>query len=716
MSEFSNEDDVKSCDPLLEALVFLTAYYGQSKSAESLTAGLAYDGGHMKPSLFCEAAAKLGLKTSIVKRRKLAAIPLSVLPCVVILDHDQACVLLRNQGKKYSVFLPETGETKDIPVDDLQADYTGYCIYLHPQSAFSADQLNDDDGTIDHDKHWFWSLVRQSRKTYGLVIVASVFINLFALTSPLFIMNVYDRVIPNNAVETGWVLAIGALTIFVFDFILRTLRGYLIDVAGRRMDVVASRRIYDQVLNMKLAGRPKSSGAFANMLRDFDAVRDFFTSATITVVVDLPFTLFFIFVIYQLAGNIAFILLGIIAATIVVGLIIKIPLKAVVRKASKSSEAKHGMLVETIHAIETLKTSRADGVFRARYSDYVGENSRYGQQSRFLSAMAVNIATFLQQITSIIIVLFGMYLVQDGTLSMGGLIAGVILGGRALSPIGQIASLLTKYHQAGGALKTLDNIMAQPVERPDNKQFLHRADIEGGMSFKDVSFEYPGTQRKILNGVTFHIAPGEKVGIIGRIGSGKSTITRLIMGFYDHDDGSILIDDTDLRQIDPADLRRHVAYISQDIMLFTGSVRDNIAAGLPQASEARILEAAKASGVHDFISKHPQGYDAQVGEQGAFLSGGQKQAIALARAMITDPKVLVCDEPTNAMDSQAEAAFCSYIKEHAKDKTFIMVTHKPSVLHMVDRLLVVDQGRIVADGPRDQVLEALQNNQVEVPK
>jgi ATP-binding cassette subfamily C protein LapB len=259
--------------------------------------------------------------------------------------------------------------------------------------------------------------------------------------------------------------------------------------------------------------------------------------------------------------------------------------------------------------------------------------------------MAVNIATFLQQITSIIIVLFGMYLVQDGTLSMGGLIAGVILGGRALSPIGQIASLLTKYHQAGGALKTLDNIMAQPVERPDNKQFLHRADIEGGMSFKDVSFEYPGTQRKILNGVTFHIAPGEKVGIIGRIGSGKSTITRLIMGFYDHDDGSILIDDTDLRQIDPADLRRHVAYISQDIMLFTGSVRDNIAAGLPQASEARILDVAKASGVHDFISKHPQGYDAQVGEQGAFLSGGQKQAIALARAMITDPKVLVCDEP-----------------------------------------------------------------------
>lgn len=705
----------ETLDPLLECLVFLSSHFGRAQSAQALKAGLAYDERGMRPSLFCESATRLGLKNQIVKRRNLKKIPLSVLPAVLILDNEQACVLLSLHKGKAKIFSPETKSTRDIDLKNLQDDYAGYSIFLNPESEME----NHEDGKAeedDHKKHWFWSQVAANRKIYGMVLLAAVFINLFGLTSPLFIMNVYDRVIPNNAIETGWVLGIGALTVFVFDFIIRTIRGYLVDLGSRRMDVVAMRKIYDQLLNMKIAGRPQSSGVFANMLRDFDAVREFFTSATITALVDLPFTLFFLFVIYKLAGDIAFVLLALIVITMIAGFILKMPLKSIVRKASKSAEAKHGLLVETIHALDTIKTIGADGRFRAKYGDFAGENAAYGQQSRFVSSLAVNFASFLQQIASVVVVLFGMYMVQDGDLSIGGLIAAVILGGRAMAPVGQIASLLTRYHQAGGALKTLDEIMKKPVDRPAGQHFLHRPDLKGSIKFEDVSFSYPGTDRKVLNNVSFRIEPGEKVGVVGRIGSGKSTITRLIMGLYDADDGTIYADDTDYRQIDPADLRRHISYIAQDVVLFRGTVRDNISAGMPHATEEAILSAAKAAGVHEFVSRHPQGYDAQVGEHGSNLSGGQKQAVALARAMLTKPKILLCDEPTNAMDIQAEQAFCRYISEEAQDKTFIMVTHRPSVLPLLDRLILLDQGKILADGPRDKVMEALNQGKIEVPK
>lgn len=705
--------DSYSIDSLLECLVFLTAHYGRAKSAQALTTGLAYDEKDMSPALFREAAERIGLKTQIVKKKNLYGISESVLPAVLILEGEQACVLLARNKKNAKLFVPETNDTKDVAIESLEKDFSGFAIYIHPRAEFTNPDTID---LEDTDRHWFWGIVRQNRKIYGLVLLGAVFINLFGLASPLFIMNVYDRVIPNNAIETGWALGLGALTIFVFDFIMRTLRSYLIDLSGRKIDVIAARRIYDQVLNMKIAGRPKSSGSFASMLSDFNAVREFFTSATITGLVDLPFTLFFLFIIYQLGGPIAFVLLGLIFVVLVIGVILQMPLKALVRKASQSSEAKHGLLVETIHGLETVKAIGADGRFRARYGHYVGENAALGQGSRFVSGLGINFASFCQQIASILIVLTGMYMVQDGNLTVGALIACVLLGGRAISPIGQIASLMTKYHQAGGALKTLEKIMTKPVERPAHKQFLHRPDLKGKITFDKVSFSYPGVAREVLQGVSFQINAGEKVGVIGRIGSGKSTIAKLMMGLYDPSSGAILADDTDYQQIDPADLRRNMAYIAQDVVLFSGSVRDNISASVPHASEEAILEVAKLAGVHDFISKHPMGYDAPVGEHGNALSGGQRQSVALARAMLLQPKIIVCDEPTNAFDMQAEAAFKTYIEKEIGDKTFILITHKHNMLDMVDRLILLDQGKIIMDGPRDKVIEALQGGKIEVPQ
>jgi ATP-binding cassette subfamily C protein LapB len=693
-------------DDLLECLVFLTAFHGRAKSAEAIRAGLAYDEKGMGPELFCEAAERLQLKSKIVKRLDLFKIPDPVLPVVLVLKQGRACILLKNgkDGKKLEIYRLESGQRETISAEAFAKFYSGYAIYVHPSAEFKDPEAPH---RLEMNRHWFWSAVLGCLPIYGQVAVAGSLIGLFGLTGSLYIMNVYDRVIPNNALETGWVLALGAVTIYVFDFIMRTLRAYFIDVAGRRIDVIVTRRIYDQLLNMKLSHRPSSSGAFASMLRDFESVKDFVTSATMTAVVELPFSLFYLFFVWLFGGIIAVALAGLILVVAAAGLVLQYPLKMIVRKTVFAGENKHGLLVETINALETIKAIGAEGRLRARYSAHVGESAAYGEKSRFISGLGVNFATFLQQNASILIVLIGMYLVRDGNMTMGALIASVILGGRAIAPIGQIANLMARYHSAMASLRTLDDIMARPVERPADKQFLHRPELKGKIAFDRVAFAYPGLERKVLDEVRFTINPGERVGIVGRIGSGKSTIARLIMGLYDPLSGTIFADDTDYRQIDPADLRRNIAYIAQDIVLFRGSIRENIAIGRPQASDAEILAAAKAAGVHDFVARHPLGYDAQVGERGEGLSGGQRQSIALARAMLLKPQLFVCDEPTNAMDMQAEQGFVQHIREQSAGRTFILITHRQHLLALVDRLILVDQGRIVADGPRDEVLSAL---------
>jgi ATP-binding cassette subfamily C protein LapB len=712
-------DDVQAATPsdrdaLVTALAYLTRHYGRAKSPEALRAGLAYDETGMRPETFVEAAAQHNMRARVV-RRPLRSISGAVLPAVLMTRDQGAYVLLGLDNDGATIYDCHQDKTRTVSRAELKKAYTGYAIYVHPESGFSD---SGDDGSSteaeDYSHHWFWSLVRENTGSYIMVIIGSIFINIFALTSPLFIMTVYDRVIPNNAIETGWALAIGAITVYVFDLIMRNLRGYLIDFAGRRIDVFASRRIFDQLMNMKLGARPASSGAFANMLRDFDSVREFMTSATITGLVDLPFSLLFVLIIYLIGGPVALVLLGLMLAVVIIGIVIQIPLRRIVRKSVKSAEMKHGILIEAINGLETIKALGADGRMRARYGQHVGESAAYTQHSRFVSGLGVNLATFLQQIASILIVLVGMYLVKDTELSMGALIACVILGGRALSPLSQVANLMSRYHQAAGALHTLDDFMRQPVERPADKQFLHRPQLEGHIKFDDVSFAYPGTGRDVLKNLSFTINAGEKVAVIGRVGSGKSTVARLIMSLYEPDHGTILIDGTDYRQIDPADLRRNIAYIAQDVTLFRGTVRDNITIARPQADEQEIFKVAKQAGVHDFVADHPMGYDAPVGEGGEGLSGGQRQAVALARAMLLQPNMMVCDEPTNAMDIQAERAFIDHVRDYAQDMTLVLITHRSNLLQLVDRLIVLDKGRVVLAGGRDEVLETLNSGQVQV--
>lgn len=700
-------------DYLLRCLGFLTAFHGKAKSPDALIAGLAYDERGLTEPLFIEAAERIGLKTSFASGRSVKDILPAVLPCIVMLKDGTPAVLLEKGDGIVTLWKPATDKRHEETLVDFAKTFTGKVVLVKPRAFFIDRELFDAENPA---LHWFWGAICENRDVYVRVIIASLLINVFALVSPVYIMNIYDRVIPNSALETGWALSIGALIVFVVDFIIRTLRGYFTDYAGRRIDVQVTRRVFDQVLDMKMAHRPASSGAFANMLRDFDSIRDFLTSATLAGVVDLPFSILFVLVIFMLGGSLGLMVLGLMAVALVISLIIQIPLKRFIRQAMRSAETKHGLLVETIYGLETIKTLGADGRMRARYAEHVAENAVSGQNSRFYSALGVNSATFIQQAASTFVILAGMYMVDAGSLSMGALIACVVLSGRALTPIAQIASLMTRYHQAIGALKTLNGIMSKPVERPAGKEFLHRPTLSGQISFDRVDFSYPNSDRKILDGVSFTIRAGEKVGIIGRIGSGKSTIARLIVQLYDPDKGAIAVDGTDTRQVDPADLRRNIAYLGQDVTLFQGSIRANITAGRPQATEDEILAASEAAGAHGFIAAHPLGYDAPVGERGDGLSGGQKQCIALARALLAKPSILVCDEPTNAMDMQGEDNFTRLIRDQSEGRTLVLITHRTNLLPLVDRLIIIDRGRVVMDDTRDTVMAALAGGKVTVPK
>ncbi len=554
---------------------------------------------------------------------------------------------------------------------------------------------------------WLWGTLAQSWPIYAEVVLAAVLINAFALASPLFIMNVYDRVVPNRAIETLWVLALGALTVFLFDFLLRNLRGYFVDSAGKIADIKLAARIFEQVLGIRMAARPASAGAFANNLREFESLRDFFTSASLVTLVDLPFVIFFIAIVWLIGGPIAIVPTIAVPLVIAVGLILQIPLNRVVRRSFSEAAQKHGVLVESISGLETIKSIGAEGRMQREWEQYVGATASSATRARLLSALGVNFAAFAQNLVTVWVVIFGVYRIADGLMTVGALVACTIITGRAMAPLAQVAGLLTRYHQARAAYEALNQVMSLPSERPAQVRFVHRPELRGRVEFKNVTFSYPGQKFPALDDVSFAIGAGERVGLIGRIGSGKTTIEKLVLGLYEPERGAVLLDGTDLRQIDPADLRRNIGCVPQDVFLFHGTVRDNITLGAPFADDQAVLRAAQIAGVEDFLARHPLGFDLNVGERGESLSGGQRQAVAVARALLLDPPILLFDEPTSAMDNGAEVRLKQRLEAILAGRTLVLVTHRASVLSLVERLIVLDAARIVADGPRDEVLKAL---------
>ncbi len=699
-------------DPLLQCLVILTKLLNKPFSADALKAGLPLVNNRFTPELFIRAAERAHLSARLIKRPLSKFTPL-VLPAVLLLKDGQACILLKyldRRKKKVQIILPTTGEgVLELPVKDLKANYSGYALFARPVYTFDA---RTEDSVMPRPRSWFWGTLLKSWPIYSEVIVASLLINLFALASPLFVMNVYDRVVPNHAIETLWVLAIGVAIVFGFDLIIRTIRGYFIDIAGKKTDILLGSLVFEHLLGTQRIAHPRSVGAFANHLHEFETFRDFFTSATLATLIDLPFALLFIFVIWTLHNELALIPLYAMPIVIFFGILIQFPLRKVIEQTFRASAQKHAILIEALTGMETLKTTGAEGEMQRRWEQLIGKIAQSSLKSRLLSALSVNFALFVQQMTTIIVVVYGVYLIVEGELTMGALIACTILTGRALAPLAQIASLLTRYHHSLAALRALNHIMKMPLERPQGYQFLHRPQLQGTIEFVKVDFSYPEQPVPSLTKVSFKINAGQRVGIIGRIGSGKSTLAKLILGLYQPKNGNILLDGVDSRQIDPADLRRNIGYLPQDIELFYGTVKDNIVMGATPVEDRVVLRAAQLAGVDEFVNRHPLGFDMPIGERGAGLSGGQRQAIVLARALLHNPPLLLFDEPTNSMDNSAEEQLKARLQPYLEGKTLLLVTHRTSLLSLVDRLIVMDGGQVVASGAKAQVIQALASGQV----
>ena len=715
-------------DSLIHSLQIIAGHYGRRTSTDGLTAGLPVHKGGITPLVFIRAAERADMR-AVLAERSLESLAIAPnLPCILVLEHGQSCILWNiefekgkepsKQDKKNAIIDPDTKflvqfpETQDekqsLTLQELDNLYTGYAFFLRP-IARSDERAGP--AAIDNAKDWFWSALRKNKVIYSEVIIAAIMINIFGIAGSIFIMNVYDRVVPNSAFDTMWVLAAGILIVYIFDLIIKNLRAHFLDVAGRRADVHISASLFEQIMGMTMVARPKSAGVLASNMKEFETLRDFFTSATMATVVDLPFVFLYIAVIALIGGPIAFVPLAAIPLVIGMGFFLQKPLDKVTRQSMNESALKNALLFETIIGLETIKVQAAEGYKQRSWEELSDKASRTAVKSRRLSAFAQNWAVFIQQCVSVVIIIVGVYLISNGDVTVGALIASVILSGRAMAPLAQVAGLMTRFSQSKQALEHLDELMKKPVERPQGKHFIPAPDIKGHVQFKDVIFNYPEQDNPALRGVSFTIEPGEKIGVIGAVGSGKTTLERLLINLYEPTSGSVLIDGTDVRQIDPGDLRRNIGAVQQSPQLFYGSVRDNITMGHETAPDGAVLKAAELSGVMEFLQESSAGLDTQVGERGDALSGGQRQAVAIARALLYDPPILILDEPTASMDPASEARLKKRLSTLCEGKTTILITHKGAMLALVDKLILIDKGRIVAFGPKDEVIRKLQARQ-----
>ncbi len=707
-------------DPLLECLVIFAKLHNRPISVEALIAGLPVKPGADGPELFSidnpkglfsRVATRAGFASRLI-HRELASLSRLLLPCILVLKNGNACILesIDRKNKRAKVIFPEIGEGEEwLELERLKQEYLGYAFLLKKE--FQQESATAAKSTSMGSQHWFWGTLGKSRDIFASVLLSSILINLFILATPMFTMNVYDKVVPNDAIATLWVLAAGIVTVYLFDTLLRFVRTYLLEIAGKKSDIIMSSILFSQVLNLKMNQWPPSIGAFASQLREFESIRNFFTASTLATLVDLPFAIIFLLVIYTIGGPMIAVPLVIIALLLLYSLILVKPLKASVEATYEASANKNAHLIETLHSIKTVKALGA-----ANHSQWVWEESsgtiaNKSMRARMLSSSITVVTNLLVQFNTIALIVFGIYLISDQELSLGGLIAIVMLSSRAVGPMGQIAALITSFEQTRTAFRSLDELMQKPIERPEGKSYVRRPGFDGGISFRNLDFSYPESGKKSLSDISFKIRPGEHVGIIGKVGSGKTTLLKLIIALYQGDSGSIAIDDIDINQIDPADLRKNIGYLSQDIELLRGTIRENIAYKDLHANDDKLIAAASICGVDLFVNQLTQGFDTQVGESGGFLSGGQRQAIALGRAVLLNEPILILDEPTNSFDNTTESIVKKRLYDYTRDKTLLLVTHKAPMLDLVERLIVMDEGKIVMDGPKEDVLNALKGTQ-----
>lgn len=704
-------------DPLLEALAWLTRHHGRARSGESLRAGAPVDG-PLAPDQALRVMREAGYNAGLL-RKSIDEINPLLLPAVLLLNEGDACVLVKRLdegaegGGRYEVVFPgPEAAACAATTAELEPEYSGFVLVVSPQEQSQAHTRNPREEPLlrPSGDHWLWGTLKRFVPYYRSAMLAALLSNVLMLVSGLVTSVIYDKVIPHQAIVTLWTLAVGAGLALLFDLFSRQLRSHLIDLAGRKADLIIGAKLFRQTLGVRMEHKPASAGSYAHYLAQVEVVRDFFTSATMSALTDLPFVLIFVAMTFVIGGPLGWVLVLAIPLIVGLSLLIQSSLRRAMRTNMTEMADLQGTLVEAIEGLEDLKTSGAEGRFLRRYETSTAIAAESALRARTMSSWSSNIAMTMQQFINLVMLVWGVYLIQEGQITAGALLGAVMFAGRATMPLSSLVGLATRYQGARAAMLSLNSVMSAPTERESDRNYVPLNQISGRMALNDVGFAYPaqsdGAAPKVLKNITLRVNEGERIAVLGRIGSGKSTILRLLAGLYQPTEGMVEVDGIDLRQVDPAEFRGRVGFVSQEPRLFHGTLRDNVLMGR-HIDAQRLVEVAKLTGLDRVVAQHPLGWDLQVGEMGGMLSGGQRQLVALARSLVSKPQILLMDEPTSSMDAQSEMAFLRQLRDAAGNCTLLVVTHRPAVLELVTRVIVVDGGRLVLDGPRDQVLAAL---------
>ena len=706
-------------DALAHAIAWLTRHHGRERSPESLLATLPVQV-RLAPDQAIRALTEAGFSAGLVQR-PIGELNELLLPAVLLLkEGDAAIVVARHaEGGRYDIVMPGREHVAcQASEAELSAEYTGIALVATPRPQAATGTTEAEARLLaDPSQHWLWGTIRRFVPYYRSALLAALLSNVLMLVTGLVTSVIFDKVIPHQAFVTLWALAIGAALALVFDLTARQLRTHLIDLAGRKADLLVGSTLFRQTLGLRMEQRPQSAGAYAHHLAQVEQVREFFASATLSAISDLPFIVVFVAMVFVVGGPLGWVLVLAIPLLLLGAALLQGAMRRATAAQMHQMADLHGVLVEAVDGIEDLKAAGAQGRFLRHYEEATAAQATSQLAMRRLQALTMNVAAVAQQAVTLVLLVWGVYLIDAQVITGGALIGAVMFAGRALAPLASVVQLATRYQGARAAMRALDHVMQQPTERVAGKVYVPRRELSGQLALVEASFAYPapalpGTQPggqgpMVLQRATLRFNPGERVAILGRIGSGKSTVLRLLAGLYQPVQGQVEADGIDLRQIDPADYRAKVGFVAQDPRLFSGTLRDNVLLDRPAADAARLAEVATLTGLDRLVSSHPQGWELPVGEGGALLSGGQRQLVALARCLVTRPRILLMDEPTSSMDAQSEVAFLRQLRQAAQDCTLVVVTHRPAVLELVNRIVVVDAGRVVMDGPKDQVLAAL---------
>lgn len=699
-------------DSLVACLRVIARFGGRPTSPEAVTRGLPLVGGKLAASDLAEAARNAGLSAEPIEDFKPQALTPFILPVVATRRDGAHVVLLRMRKDQICVIDPAQSADKErwVGASQLANELNGAAWQVLPVEFFDGRTL---DGAQDATRDWFWSIVRLNVPVYMTAVVTSLFVNLTGALSVFYVMAIYDRVIPNRAMDTLAVITTGVVLLYAADATFKFLRARLIDTAARRFDMLAGSRIFAAVLGLPPNARPASVGTLSATIREFESLREFFASATLTVLADLPFMLVLVLVMFWVAGDVAFAPLIALPVMLLVGGGTAFASRKLSAAGHRESMLRQAMLSEFSAGLDTLQAHGGEAWARRRWERLVAQTSSTSERAREVGHVGLNLIGLTQSLTSVAVIAGAAVLVSQGKLSTGALAACSLLSGRVLAPLAALAGILQRYQQARQAYDALDKLLkgAGQLEAPGTR--VHMPRIRGAIACRDVHFSYPAVGElpasEVLRGASFDIAEGEHVAILGRVGSGKTTLLNLLVGLSNATEGNALVDGVDTRLVAKPDLHAQIGYAPQFPMLFNGSIRENITLGHPGASDDEVREALRIAGLDDILASSAEGLAMPVGEGGRRLSGGTRQAVALARAVLMNPPILLLDEPTSMIDTAAERAIIERIAEARRGKTLVLVTHRPALLALVGRIIVLEQGRVVADGPRDSVLSQLRS-------